>query len=125
MVEIDKAQGGWDATEVQVPQEGVNQSKTRQAISIADPYVLDARLRLALVNGNFRLPTSDPLISDNVVANGEKLTSILNRLLDTQIATTNALQGIVRDLKLMNLHLASITDEQFEHRDVQIDGDLL
>ena len=58
MTEVTFPLGGYDATEVDVTTSGYTYQKYRQAVHIGDPFVEGARLRLASVDGTYRLPVS-------------------------------------------------------------------
>lgn len=70
--------GSEDATVVTPTIAGYLLRKFRTAIHIADPYVLNARLRLASVEGNYRLPVSLPDSYLPKTAFGEVLVGALN-----------------------------------------------
>jgi len=76
MAELDRASGDLDATEVEVAGAEYTVPKKRVAYHLADPYVVDARLRLALVSGVYRVPTSNPAISDELILQKAILTQI-------------------------------------------------
>ncbi len=58
-------QGGLDATQVPVQINDELLNRARIAVSIADPLVAAARLRLALVGTTYRLPTSTVLVDSD------------------------------------------------------------
>ncbi len=87
-------------------------SGPNKGVHIVDPFAEDdGRLRLAIVDGVLRLPTSNPAISDEL----ELITpAILAQTLYQQtMHNTTVLEAILVELKIMNQHLAEITDEEF------------
>jgi hypothetical protein len=82
--------GSWDASQVDFSINGYVLTKHRQGIHIADPYVKNARLRLALVNGNYRIPASLPapttgleIAKGSVVDHAAKRVTGVNSAVDT------------------------------------------
>ena len=65
MAEVVSPSGDLDATTVNPTVDGEVLSKRREAIHLADPFVVDARLRLALVGSSYRLPVSSPSVTSN------------------------------------------------------------
>lgn len=77
MAEIDSPLGSEDATEV-IPATREHPARHRVGHYLADPYVEAARLRLASVDGTYRLPTSNPAISDELVTMNATLAAQTN-----------------------------------------------
>jgi len=65
MAEEDFPLGSEDSTVVTPTIGGYLLRKFRTAVSLADPYVLNARLRLASINGVYRLPASAVLVASS------------------------------------------------------------
>lgn len=73
----------------------------REAVIIADPDDNDARISLEIVDDVYRLPVSNLAALAELVAGN----------LHIQTAQEELLQKIVGELKVMNYHLALISDD--------------
>ena len=111
MAEVDFPSGDLDATVVHPVVEGYTLDKSRVAFHIADPYVLDARLRLASVGGVYRLPVSNPAVSDELITQ----TGLLRQIEDQN----QCLRDMTRELRLVNHHLSLLTKSTLDSDDMK------
>lgn len=100
--------GAFDATRVNPLVDGKPLPRFRVAYALADPFVTNARLRLVSVNGTYRLPVSNPATSD-------ELETLNATMTDMRARQDDLLSELVSQLRTLNGHLASITDEEIEN----------